>query len=168
MLRRVENLLMALLTTATLAIVSYEVVVRYFFPRYLTDWGMELSIYFTVWSIFIAGASLVREARHVRADIVLIMLPVWMQRVLEIVALVVGLIFACVLTWFGFQMVENARELGELSESSLRFPLWLYYLCLPVGAGLMIPPYIHRLYLFIFKFDPETMLVTHEQVTRDK
>lgn len=168
MLKRIENVLMALLAIATLAIVSYEVVVRYFFPRYLTDWGMELTIYFTVWAIFVAGASLVRESRHVRADIILIMLPVWAQRLLEIVALIVGLIFACVLTWFGIQMVLNAQGLGELSESSLRFPLWLYYLCVPVGAGLMIPPFLNRLYLCIFRFDPETMLVTHEQVTRDK
>ena len=168
MLKWVENTLMALLAIATLSIVSYEVVVRYFFPRYLTDWGMEVTIYFTVWSIFIAGAALVREQRHVRADILLIMLPAWAQRLLEIIALLIGLAFACVLTWFGYQMVENARGLGELSESSLRFPLWLYYLCLPVGAFLMIPPYLHRLYLYIFRFDPATMLVTHEQVARDK
>ena len=128
MLKWIENVLMAVLAIATLAIVSYEVIVRYFFPRYLTDWGMELTIYFTVWSIFIAGASLVRESRHVRADILLLLLPVWAQRLLEIVALIIGLIFACVLTWFGFQMVQNAQSLGELSESSLRFPLWLYYL----------------------------------------
>jgi C4-dicarboxylate transporter DctQ subunit len=168
MLKWVENVLMALLAIATLAIVSYEVIVRYFFPQYLTDWGMELTIYFTVWAIFIAGASLVRESRHVRADILLILLPVWAQRLLEIIALIVGLIFASVLTWFGFMMVANAQGLGELSESSLRFPLWLYYLCLPVGAGLMIPPLLYRLYLYIFRFDAKTMLVTHEQVARDK
>ena len=163
-----ENILMAVLALATLALVSFEVITRYFFPQHLTDWGMEFTIYFTVWAIFIAGAPLVREARHVRADILLIMLPAWLQRSLEILALLVGLAFACTLTWFGWQMVANAYSLGENSESSMRFPLWVYYMALPIGTVLMTIPFLQRLYLYLFRFDPETMLVTHEQVTRDK
>ncbi len=167
-LELLENLSMALLAIATLSLVSFEVFTRYFFPQHLTDWGMEFTIYFTVWAIFIAGAPLVREARHVRADILLIMLPPWLQRLLEIVALLVGLAFACVLVWFGWQMVANAYSLGENSESSMRFPLWIYYMALPIGSMLMLPPFLNRLYRYMFRFDPETMLVTHEQVTRDK
>lgn len=168
MIQRIENLLMALLAAATLSLVSFEVVTRYFFPRYLTDWGMEFTIYFTVWAIFIAGAPLVREARHVRADILLVMLPASMQRALEILALLVGLFFACALTWFGWQMVFKAYSLSENSESSMRFPLYIYYMALPAGTTLMILPFLQRLYLYIFQFDPATMLVTHEHVARDK
>jgi C4-dicarboxylate transporter DctQ subunit len=167
-LEKLENSMMALLAVATLCLVSFEVITRYFFPQHLTDWGMEFTIYFTVWAIFIAGAPLVREGRHVRADILLIMLPVWLQRILEILALLVGLAFACFLTWFGYEMVMNAYSLGENSESSMRFPLWIYYLALPVGTALMVIPFLQRLYLYIFAFDPNTMLVTHEQVVRDK
>ncbi|MFV0298436.1 MAG: TRAP transporter small permease [Hyphomicrobiaceae bacterium] len=163
-----ENLLMALFSLATLGLVSYEVVARYFVPQLLTDWGMEFTIYFTVWSIFIAGAPLVREGRHVRADILLIMLPAWLQRVLEIIALVIGLIFAVTLVWYGWQMVASAYSLGENSESSMRFPLWIYYMSLPVGMMLTIIPFLRRIYMYVFRFDPETMLVTHEQVARDK
>lgn len=168
MLTWVENLLMALLAIATLLLVSFEVITRYFFPQYLTDWGMEFTIYFTVWAIFIAGAPLVREARHVRADILLMLLPASLQRALEILALLVGLAFACVLTWFGWNMVQSAYDLGENSESSMRFPLWVYYMALPFGTTLMIWPYLYRIYLYVFRFDPKTMLVTHEQVLRDK
>jgi C4-dicarboxylate transporter, DctQ subunit len=168
MLKWIENILMAGLAVATLVLVSYEAVVRYLFPRNLTDWGMEVTIYLTVWAIFIAGAPLVRESRHVRADILLIMLPGWAQRALEILALLVGLAFALALTWYGAQMVMRAYSLGENSESSIRFPLWVFYLALPVGTALMVPPFLHRLYLYLFHFDPKTMLVTHEQVIRDK
>jgi TRAP-type C4-dicarboxylate transport system permease small subunit len=164
----VENLLMAFLAIATLTLVSVEVVTRYFFPKYLTDWGMEFTIYFTVWAIMIAGAPLVREGRHVRADILLVMLPGWLQRVLEIISLLVGLAFAVALTWYGWEMVAKARALKEHSESSARFPLWIYYLSLPVGTLLMIWPFLARLHSYLFRFDPDTMLVTHEQVARDK
>jgi len=168
MLARIENILMALLAALGLALVATEAVVRYFFPRYLTDWGMEFTIYFIVWAIFIAGAPLVRESRHVRADIVLHMLPPAGQRFLEIVALLVGLIFASTLAFYGWDMVLSSHGLGEKSESSARFPLYWYYMALPFGMTLMIPPFLYRLYLYIFRFDPATMLVTEDHVARDK
>lgn len=168
MLRWIENTLMAVFSTLALSLVCYEVVVRYFFPKYLSDYGLELTVYFTVWAIFFAAAPLIREGRHVRADIVLHLLPPGAQRWLEVLALLVGLTFAGLLTYYGWLMVANAYDLGEKSESSLRLPLYIYYAALPVGTTLMIPPFLFRLYSFIFRFDPATMLVTEEHVARDK
>jgi TRAP-type C4-dicarboxylate transport system permease small subunit len=159
---------MAILVTLALAMVTIEVFLRYFFPRYLTDYGLELTVYFTVWAIFIAGAPLIREGRHVRADILLHMLPPNAQRILEILGLLVGLLFACVLCYCGWLMVQNSIELGERSESSLKMPLVIYYAALPVGMTLMIPPFIVRIYKLIFQYDPATMQVTEEHVVRDK
>jgi TRAP-type C4-dicarboxylate transport system permease small subunit len=167
-LRWIENALMALLVTLALGMVTVEVALRYFFPRYLTDYGLELTVYFTVWAIFIAGAPLIREGRHVRADILMHMLPPGAQRILDIVGLIVGLIFVSVLCYFGWLMVQNSIELGEKSESSLKMPLVIYYASLPVGMTLMIPPFLIRIYRLIFRYDPETMQVTDEHVARDK
>lgn len=168
MLEKIENAVMALLAVLALFLVCKEVVVRYFMPQYLTDYGLEFTIYFTVWAILIGGAPLVRESRHVRADILLHMLPMQAQRGLEILSLLVGLIFTGVLSYYGWLMVETSISLGERGESSAHFPLFLYYMALPFGTTLMIPPFLHRLYLIIFRFDPATMLVTEEQVLRDK
>ena len=168
MLEKIENALMALLATFALFLVCKEVVVRYFVPQYLTDYGLEFTIYFTVWAIFIAGPPLVRESRHVRADILLHMMPVWAQRLLEILSLLVGLVFTCVLSYYGWLMVDNSISLGERGESSAHFPLFLYYMSLPFGMTLMIPPYLMRLYRVVFRFDPKTMLVSEEHVLRDK
>lgn len=168
MLRWIENALMALLVTLALGMVTVEVVLRYFFPRHLTDYGLELTVYFTVWAVFIAGAPLIREGRHVRADILMHMLPPSAQRILELLGLVVGLIFVSVLCYFGWLMVQNSIELGEKSESSLKMPLVIYYAALPVGMTLMIPPFLVRIYQLIFRYDAATMQVTDEHVVRDK
>lgn len=168
MLEKIENCLMALLSVLALSLVCKEVVVRYFAPQYLTDYGLEFTIYFTVWATFIAGAPLVRESRHVRADILLHMMPAGAQRALEVFSLVVGLFFTLVLTYYGWLMVMNSISLGERGESSAHFPLFLYYMSLPFGMTLMIPPFVWRLYLVLFRFDPKTMLVTDEHVLRDK
>ncbi len=87
MLKKIENGLMALLVVLALFLICKEVVVRYFVPQYLTDYGLEFTIYFTVWAIFLGGAPLVREGRHVRADILLHLLPPPAQRILEILSL---------------------------------------------------------------------------------
>jgi len=168
MLKKIENGLMALLVVLALFLICKEVVVRYFAPQYLTDYGLEFTIYFTVWAIFLGGAPLVRESRHVRADILIHMLPAGAQRGIEILSLLVGLTFTCVLTYYGWLMVDNSISLGERGESSAHFPLFLYYMALPVGMTLMIPAFVWRLYLLIFRFDPATMLVTEEDVLRDK
>ncbi len=168
MLQKIENVLMAILVSLALGLVCLEVVLRYFFPRYLTDYGLELTVYFTVWAIFLAGAPLVREGRHIRADILLHLLPPGAQRVLEILSLIVALVFVLVMSWFGWGMIQNSLSLGEKSESSLKLPLYIYYMSLPVGMTLMIAPILKRLYDYIFAYDPATMAITHEHVARDK
>lgn len=168
MLKKIEDGLMAVLVVFALFLICKEVIVRYFVPQYLTDYGLEFTIYFTVWAIFLGGAPLVRESRHVRADILIHMLPAGAQRGIEILSLLVGLIFTCVLTYYGWLMVDNSISLGERGESSAHFPLFLYYMALPVGMTLMIPAFVWRLYLILFRFDPATMLVSEEDVLRDK
>ena len=168
MLKKIENGVMALLVTQALCLICKEVVVRYFMPQYLTDYGLEFTIYFTVWAILLGGAPLVRESRHVKADILLHMLPAGAQRMVEILGLTIGLVFTCVIAYYGWLMVASSISLGERGESSAHFPLFLYYMALPAGMTLMIPAFLWRLYLMIFRFDPATMLVSEEHVLRDK
>jgi C4-dicarboxylate transporter DctQ subunit len=55
--------------------------------------------------------------------------------------------------------------LDERSASDLQFPMWLYYLCLPVGSGLMLIRYVIRLVRYLFYFDPATMAPGHLPAT---
>ena len=131
MLKKIENGLMALLVVLALFLICKEVVVRYFVPQYLTDYGLEFTIYFTVWAIFLGGAPLVREGRHVRADILLHLLPPPAQRILEILSLLIGLVFTCVLAYYGWLMVQipsrsasgaRARPISRSSSITWRCP----------------------------------------------
>ncbi|MGI9380316.1 MAG: TRAP transporter small permease [Methyloligellaceae bacterium] len=165
---RVENFVMGLFAICALSLTCFEVFVRYFYPRYLPDWGTEFVVYFVVWAIFIAGSALVEQSRHVRADLIIRLLSPQVQRILQIITLLIGLFFAAVLFWYGIEVVEFARNLDERSESSMLFPLWVYYLGLPTGMGLMIIRYLRQIYLYAFQFDKETMLIGEESVFRDK
>lgn len=165
---KTEDFLMGLLAMMALALICFEVGTRYFFPRYLPDWGSEFVIYFVVWGIFLGGSSLVEEGRHVRADIVIRMFSHSAQRTLEIINCLSGILFCGVVFWFAADVVNFAYTMDERSESSILFPLYLYYLGMPIGFGLMVIRYAMRLYRYLFMFDPETMVITDDDLVRDK
>ncbi|MCB1546939.1 MAG: TRAP transporter small permease [Hyphomicrobiaceae bacterium] len=166
--RRLEDLVIGILAVMALVLICNEFIMRKFYPTLLPDWGTEFVIYFTVWAMLLAGAPLVRDSRHVRADILLRHFSPGWQRFLEIFVTICGIIFTAVVFWYGLSIVELAFRLDEKSESSMRFPLYIYYAFVPLGFGLMAGEYVIRLYRLIFRFDPETMLVTDEHVMRDK
>ncbi len=165
---RLEAWLMGLLASVALLLICYEVTMRYFYPRLLPDWGAEFVIYFTVWAIFIAGSALVGEGRHVRADIVVRHLPSGVQRVLELFNAAVGLLFCALVCKYAVDVVDFAYRMDERSESSMLFPLYLYYLGLPLGLGLMTVRYAIRIKRYLFDFDAATMTVRDEDVLRDR
>jgi TRAP-type C4-dicarboxylate transport system permease small subunit len=47
-----------------------------------------------------------------------------------------------VLAYYGYLVAKDAFEFGDLSTTTLRFPMWIYYSCLPVGAALMTVRYL--------------------------
>ena len=154
----IEDAIIGVFSAIALLLICYEVVVRYLFPQYLSDWGFEVVIYLVVWAMLIAGSQLVQEGRHIRADLIVRLLPINGQWLLELINLIIGLLYCALVSKFALDVVLFARQLGEQSESSLQFPLWVFYMALPLSFGLMAVRYVVRLYRFIFHFDPDTML----------
>ena len=56
-------------------------------------------------------------------------------------------------------MYKRQLLIDETSSTDLQFPMWIYYLALPVGSALMLMRYLMRLVRFTFYFDPATMTV---------
>lgn len=161
---RIERVLIGLLGACALGVGTYQVVGRYIVPQYASGWSDEVTVYFAVWAIFIAASQLVRTDGHVRPDLVLRLLPPGGQRIAETFNCLVALAFCAGLFWFGLHIVADAWELDERSETVLAFPMWLYYSALVVGAGLMSIRYLIRLYRYLFRFDPKSMVIfpSHE------
>jgi C4-dicarboxylate transporter DctQ subunit len=65
------------------------------------------------------------------------------------------------MVWYGWEVVSTAILLDQRSSSDLQFPIYIYYLALPVGGGLMAVRYVFRLIRYAFFFDPQTMTVGH-------
>jgi TRAP-type C4-dicarboxylate transport system permease small subunit len=156
---RLERWLIGVLGAIGLGIYLMQILGRYLVPGADVAWGEELTIYIVIWATFLTASLLVREDGHVRADLLLRMMPVTRQRWVEIANCVIALVFCLALAWFGWLAAKDSFDLSEKSNTILAFPLWVYYAALPTAALLMSVRYALRLWQFCFRFDPEHMTV---------
>ena len=155
----VEQTLVGLLGLCALGVGMWQILGRYFDSSLNSGWGDEVIVYLIIWGIMIVSSQLVRHDGHVRPDIVLRLLPVGVQRWLEVFNCIAALAFTAGMVWYGYQIVDVSMLMDERSFTGLSFPMWIYYSALPVGSGLMFARYAIRLGRYLFAFDPVTMAV---------
>ena len=157
----IEETVVGLLGLIALVIGLLQVVGRYIDPARAISYAEEVIVYLIIWAIMIVSSQLVRRDGHVRPDLVLRLLPPRYLRLVEIFNCLVAIVFCSALVWYGWQIVDTSLLIDETSSTDLQFPMWIYYLALPVGSALMLLRYIMRLVRFTFYFDPATMTVGH-------
>jgi C4-dicarboxylate transporter, DctQ subunit len=158
---RVERTLVGLLGAAALAIAVVQVFGRYLDPGSAINWAEEVIVYLAVWAVMLVSSQLVRTDSLVRPDLVLRLLPAPAQRWVETFNCLVAMTFTAGMVWYGWQIVASAWLFDQRSSSDLQFPMWAYYLALPVGGGLMLIRYAIRLVRYLFLFDPAKMTIGH-------
>jgi C4-dicarboxylate transporter, DctQ subunit len=158
---KIEQTLVGLLGACALLVGMAQVLGRYIDPEHAIGWAEEVIVYLAIWAIMIVSSQLVRTDGHVRPDLVLRIMPPQAQRWVEVCNCLVALAFCFGMVWYGWEVVNTALLLDQSSSSDLQFPMWIYYLALPVGGGLMLIRYIGRLVRYVFLFDPKTMTVGH-------
>jgi C4-dicarboxylate transporter, DctQ subunit len=163
---KIEETLVGLLGLVALVIGLLQVIGRYIDPARAISYAEEVIVYLVIWAIMIASSQLVRRDGHVRPDLVLRLLPPRYLRIVEIFNCLVAIVFCGALVWYGREIVDTSLLIDETSSTDLQFPMWIYYLALPVGSALMLVRYIMRLVRFTLYFDPETMTVG--QVLQDE
>ena len=158
---RIERLLVGLLGGTAMLIAVVQVLGRYLFPHYAITWAEEVIVYIMVWAVMIVASQLVRTDGHVRPDLVLRLLKPGTQRWVEAFNCLVAIVFTAGMVWYGKEVVDTALLFDQRSSSDLQFPIWIYYMALPVGGALMAGRYVIRLLRYLFAFDPKTMTVGH-------
>ena len=141
---RFEALLVGGLALAALAICSFNVFVRYFIPSLTLEASDEVQVYLVIWAVFLALGLVTAADRHVRADLFVAMFEAGFRRRVGIFGELLGLAFALLLAGYGTAITWQTWSFGDLSTTSLRFPLWIYSAALPVGGLLMAVSYAQR------------------------
>lgn len=133
-LARADEVIVGGLGLLALLICSFNVVVRYFHAQWTLEWADEVQVYVIIWAVFLALGAVTLADRHVKADLFVHFFPAPMRRAIEIFVDTLGLAFALLLLWYGGILAWQAWSYGDVSTTSLRFPMWIYAAALPAGA----------------------------------
>ena len=135
-------------------IILCSVFMRYILNRPLES-TEEIVIYMFIMAYYITASTLVEEGGHVGATFFVERFPEKHRRFIDIIHGFLALIFCFVVTYLGIIIVKMTILTGERSETSLRLPMWITYLSVPLGTALISLRYIRRLHRLLFRFFPK-------------
>lgn len=131
----------AALVGMAILVVCQMVVIRYFLNG-STIWQTEFVIFSLVGATFIGCPYVLKLKGHVNVDLLPNYLGDRGRFALAILASSLGMLFCAVLTWKGYELFHEALVNGWTTDTIWALPLWIPYLALPLGIGLMTLQYV--------------------------
>jgi C4-dicarboxylate transporter DctQ subunit len=144
-LDRLEETLIAFLMAAATLVIFGAVAHRFLAGvSYTQDlvlkldvsWAQELCIFMFVWMAKFGAAYGVRQGIHVGVDVLVRKLPDAQRRAMTLVALGAGILFTGIVATLGANFVWRMGH-TEQTSADLEVPMWIVYLCVPLGTSLM-------------------------------
>ena len=112
------------------------------------SWAQEACIYMFVWMAKFGAAYGVRTGIHVGVDVVVNHLPDRARRACILFGLLAGALFTGVVSGFGGSFVWQLSHTDQTSPD-MGLPMWLVYLAIPCGSGLMCFRFLQVAWSFI-------------------
>lgn len=156
-LDRLEEWLIAFLMAAATLVIFAAVVHRYtsgipviqdFMLRINMGWAQELCIFMFIWMAKFGAAYGVRTGIHVGVDVLVNTVnPAWRHRMI-IFSMLAGALFTGLVGIYGTIFVSKLMSTDQVS-ADLEWPMWIVYLCIPLGSFLMCFRFLQSCYLYI-------------------
>lgn len=124
------------LFVATGAMITWEVVARYFFNA-PTIWAAELSQALLIWGTFLGASLLLREGRHISITVVTGKFGHAGRMLCDTLSLVAVMLFSAWIAWQGLALSRHSFEMGRSSGSMMNLPNWLLEAAVPVGFSVL-------------------------------
>ncbi len=145
LLDRLEEALIAFLMAAATLVIFGAVahrflagvpVVQDLMLKLDVSWAQELCIFMFVWMAKFGAAYGVRQGIHVGVDVLVRKLPPGKRKTMTLFALFCGALFTGVVAALGANFVWHMGHTDQTS-ADLEVPMWIVYLCVPLGSSLM-------------------------------
>jgi len=111
-----------------------------------TIWQTETVVYLMIAATMIGLPYVQRLRGHVNVDLVPMLLPPPLRRVLAFVTLMLTLAVVAVIAFHGFELFHLAFERNWKSDTVWGVSLWIPYLAIPLGFGLFVLQLVADLY----------------------
>ena len=109
-----------------------EVVTRYFGQSY--GFMEEFSKWSQIWFVYLMLGVIEKARSHIAVDILPRKLPERYKTGLLVFWDIVTLTFAILLFWSGVRVCLRLMQMGVISGTGISIPLWIAWLCMPLGA----------------------------------
>lgn len=134
-LEHLEEWLITFLLAAMTLVTFMQVVARYVF-NYSFVWALELTGVMFAWLIFVGMSYGVRVGAHIGVDAVVKVVGPGAARAISVVAALLCIIYAGIVTVGGFQYVSKMYDVGILMQD-MPVQQWIPRVILPVGFALL-------------------------------
>ena len=109
------------------------------------SWAMEVNEY-AIYAVTALGAPwALHRGAHVRVDLIVKGVPVWLGRIIEVIADLVGTVASAALAYYGWAVASAAIRDNARLIKILIIPEWWVYAVIAAGAALMVVEFVRRL-----------------------
>ena len=126
--------MIALLVTS--CILTYSVVVRYFFHQ-PTDWQDEASVFMLVGVIFLCSAHVQSLRGHIGIEALAGLLSPLANRIRMFIVDLLSFAFCAFFTWKSWTLFHEAWVEGQTTSSTFAPPLWIPYSLMALGMTML-------------------------------
>lgn len=153
---------------AMMILASVFIVCQLVFMRYVlnasTVWQTEIVTYFMIGATLL-GMPYVQLLRgHINVDLLPLYLKKAPRKVLFAFCIVVQLVTCAVVAFYSAEIFLQAFKGGWRSPSLFGTPLWIPYLAMPIGFGLMVLQYTADL-MMATRVDDPFLPASHQPLT---
>ncbi len=141
LLSRITGVFAALLFASCIAVTAHLVFERSVMGRAVI-WQVEYITFAVIAATFIGSPYVLLTRGHVSVDVIPHYLGPRGRYWLALAAAVLALVFCLMILWYSFEWWWDVWESGEVKNSVWAPKLWVPYLSLPVGFGLLVLQYV--------------------------
>jgi TRAP-type C4-dicarboxylate transport system permease small subunit len=120
----------------TSVILTYSVVVRYFFHQ-PTDWQDEASVFMLVGVIFLCAGYVQSLRGHIGIEALAGILPAALNRARLFVCDLLSFVFCAFFAWKSWTLFHEAWVDGQTTSSTFAPPLWIPYSMMALGMSVL-------------------------------
>jgi len=155
-LDHLEELIISLLIASATIIIFVSVVHRFasgvpslqpYTAKINMSWAQELCIFMFVWMAKFGAAYGVRAGTHVGVDVLVRRLSPSKRKFVVSLGLLGGVLFTATVGTMAAVFVWNIGHTDQTSEE-LEWPMWIIYMCIPLGSYLMCYRFIQVIWTF--------------------
>ncbi len=144
--RHIEEVGLVLFSSIMVTVIFVQVIARLLDSS--LSWSEELARYCFIWLVYLGISYGVKKNRHIKVDVILLLLKERGKIILNIIATLLFMVFALFVIRYGYDIATKLLSFGQTSPA-LGIPMGLVYMATPIGMGLTLIRLIQNLVEYI-------------------